>query len=283
MVRAVIFAVEKKQTKTFDNFSPMLSLHRTYSTINASHRLLIIGDVHGCIDELNELIDKALPDYNESTDMILFVGDLVAKGPSSLEVCDRVRQLGGHSVLGNHDQHVLKCAEEQGRLNQLKQSKPNSTIDYQFLSHLPCPEPVMPKLEQYALASKLSLDQLEFLSTLPLTITIPFYNLVIVHAGLRPHVQLNDQDSSDLLRMRDILEDGSTSDKSGKGQPWASKWPGKEFVIFGHDAPRNLQVYDYALGLDTSCCSGGELTGYLLPDKKIISVKAKQIYHKTKD
>ncbi len=65
----------------------MSSLHRVYSFINESHRLLIIGDVHGCIDELNELIDKALPNYDESTDIILFVGDLVAKGPSSLEVC----------------------------------------------------------------------------------------------------------------------------------------------------------------------------------------------------
>ncbi|CAF1463159.1 unnamed protein product, partial [Didymodactylos carnosus] len=45
-------------------------LHRIYSSIDSSHRTLIVGDVHGCIDELNELISKALPNYDQSTDMI---------------------------------------------------------------------------------------------------------------------------------------------------------------------------------------------------------------------
>jgi hypothetical protein len=117
-----------------------------------------------------------------------------------------------------------------------------------------------------------------------MTITIPFYNLVIVHAGLRPQVSsLNDQNPFDLLRMRDILDDGTPSEKRGQGQPWASKWLGKEFIVFGHDAARNLQVYDHALGLDTSCYSGGELTGYILPDKKLVSVKAKRVYHMIRD
>ncbi|CAF1652544.1 unnamed protein product, partial [Didymodactylos carnosus] len=253
-----------------------------YSSIDSSHRTLIVGDVHGCIDELNELISKALPNYDQSTDMILFVGDLVGKGPSSLEVVDRVRQLGGHSVLGNHDQYLLKCAEQQGRLDELKKLKPDNPIDYSYLACLPAfKEPSLSDSEHHALASEASLDQLEFLSTLPLTITIPFYDIVIVHAGLRPQISsLNDQNPFDLLKMRDILDDGSTSEKRGVGQPWASKWSGKEFVVFGHDAARNLQVFDHALGLDTACCYGKELTGYLLPDKKIISVKAKRIYSK---
>lgn len=253
-------------------------LHRIYSTVDSRQRTLIVGDVHGCLDELNELIDKALPNYDPSTDMIFFVGDLVAKGPLSWEVCDRVRELGGHAVLGNHDQYVLKCAEHLGKLNDLKLLKPDSTVDYSCLANLPCPEPVTPKFPHYALTLKASLEQLEFLSTLPLTITIPFYNIIIVHAGLKPQIPLCDQNPFDLLRMRHILDDGSTTDKSGVGQPWASKWSGKEFVVFGHDAMKRLQVYDHALGLDTGCCFGDKLTGYLLPEKSIISVNAKRNY-----
>jgi hypothetical protein len=50
------------------------------------------------------------------------------------------------------------------------------------------------------------------------------------------------------------------------------------FVIFGHDAKRGVQNEDFAIGLDSGCCYGKELTGIILPEKEFVSVKALREY-----
>jgi len=68
-------------------------------------RTLIVGDVHGCREELEDLLDES---GWEEDDQLVFVGDLVAKGPDSLGVIRLARELGARAVRGNHDQHCLK-------------------------------------------------------------------------------------------------------------------------------------------------------------------------------
>ena len=63
-------------------------------------RTVIIGDVHGCHNELEDLLDQI--DVNPSVDNILFIGDLINKGPNSLAVVERYRSLQATSLLGNH-------------------------------------------------------------------------------------------------------------------------------------------------------------------------------------
>jgi hypothetical protein len=65
---------------------------------------IIIGDVHGCADELSELLGRVGPGAG---DQVVFVGDLVARGPDSPGVLRLVRELGARAVRGNHEERLL--------------------------------------------------------------------------------------------------------------------------------------------------------------------------------
>lgn len=68
-------------------------------------RVIAIGDVHGCIDELQALLRKC--DYHPG-DTVVFLGDLVCKGPDSLSVVQMAREIGAIGVRGNHDFEVVR-------------------------------------------------------------------------------------------------------------------------------------------------------------------------------
>ena len=68
-------------------------------------RVIAIGDVHGCIDELKALLRKC--DYHPG-DIVIFLGDLVCKGPDSLSVVQMAREIGAIGVRGNHDFEVVR-------------------------------------------------------------------------------------------------------------------------------------------------------------------------------
>ena len=96
---------------------------------------------------------------------------------------------------------------------------------------------------------------------LPYTISLPpKFNAIIVHAGLLPNKDLEDQIIKDMIVIRNIVEqdDGSFkgSDNPNKGLPWIQFWDKAPRVFFGHDAKRGLQKTDWALGLDSGCCYG---------------------------
>jgi len=140
-------------------------------------------------------------------------------------------------------------------------------------------------------------------------------DVVIVHAGFVPHVDIEKQSIETMITIREVVvavdEQENSIDKMNTvhnthyqdktlkrqeendsstrattttttshhhhNKPWASQWKGKQ-VIFGHDAKRGLQIHSYAIGLDTGACYGKQLTGIILPSKKIVSVPSKKNY-----
>ena len=211
---------------------------------------MVIGDVHGCIEELEELL--ALAPERE----VVFVGDLVAKGPNSLAVVRRARSLGARAVCGNHDAHFLAHHRRDERM-----------AARFSLSAYDC-----------AQAEQLSPDDWAYLESLPRFLRLPAHGAILVHAGLRPGVAPEEHDPSELMTMRSVRPDGSSSKRIEDGEPWAALWPGPETILFGHDAVRGLQQYPYAIGLDTGCVYGRSLTGLLLPERELISVPARRVW-----
>jgi len=218
-----------------------------------SGRYLVVGDVHGCVEELRELLDLAGGGRE-----IVLVGDLVAKGPGSHDVLVLARERSARAVLGNHDQHLIRwrdaldAGEAERRLSE----------------------------DQLEAARELDADDWAWLRALPFYIRLEDAGAVVVHGGFVSGVPLERQKPEHMLTLRSILPDGTPSKKALEGVPWASLWPGPELVLFGHDAIRGLQMHRHAIGLDTGCVYGGQLTGYLLPERRLVQVDAKKEYSK---
>jgi hypothetical protein len=284
--------------------------------------IFVIGDVHGCFDELQALHQKAIVE-NDNRDFthVILVGDLVNKGPQSAQVVRFVRtQPHWYSVRGNHDDAALLAALGDAKRSHKKKYRwvlEGENNDIQNLepqnNHHEDNEDINEDIVTTTITTTLSDEDVEWWSELPYTITIPGSYLgddtidtLIVHAGLIPHQDLETQEIDTMITMREVLPictNNTSPDDDGtivvtnfevherqKGNeaelphediiecsvplPWASVWKGPQRIIFGHDARRGLQRYDgdWAIGLDTGAVYGKQLTGILLPQRKLISI-----------
>ena len=128
--------------------------------------------------------------------------------------------------------------------------------------------------------------RLQWLDSLPYTISVPTLDTIVVHAGLVPGKPLGSQTPHEMTTMREVLSypDGTFGtlqhDTGGSPTtPWAQLYRGEHgTVVFGHDARRGLQREEHAIGLDTGCVYGDELTALELPGGETVSVKAKKAY-----
>ena len=216
-----------------------------HATAPAAARYFIVGDVHGCLDELHDLLRKA--QYDDGATRLVLVGDLVNKGPKSLEVIRYCRENDIKAVRGNHDDKCLRLFDG---VDDLK--------------------------DEYAYVRDMTAEDAAWLRSLPHTLTLPNVDSIVVHAGLRPATSLEDQAPQHMTTMRS-LEGGAPSAKPGDAS-WASEREEFPVVVFGHDARRGLQKFPYAIGLDTGCCYGGALTGIFLPSREMVSVPARRTY-----
>lgn len=94
-----------QESTTAVTFPLLKERHVTLSGAQIKPRVVLVGDVHGCYEELLELLKKCNVDDNTS---VIIVGDLVNKGPYSAEVVAYARKKGIWAVRGNHDEALLK-------------------------------------------------------------------------------------------------------------------------------------------------------------------------------
>ncbi len=210
-------------------------------------RQFIIGDIHGCYDELQELLAKAALN---SDDEIRSIGDLVDRGGDSAAVVEFFRTTdNADSLMGNHERKHVRWFEEE--------IEPAAS---QIITRKQIGEAEYP-------------DVIAFMSDLPQYMELP--DAVLVHGFYEPGVKLEDQ--------RETVVVGTMSGEDYLRKrfswPWYERYDGDKPLIMGHrDYTEKMQVLNYkdrVWGIDTRCVYGGSLTGLLLPDFKIISVPSR--------
>lgn len=233
-------------------------------------RTLVVGDVHGCLGELDELLRTA--EHVRGRDRLVFLGDLLDRGPDPIGVLRRVRELGAECVLGNHEEKHLRYAAHEARHG----SDPTYRIPMRPFERR--------RAAEHALLTR---DDLLWISGLPRNLSLGG-GWTAVHAGFVPGVPVSRQPPDWTIRLRYVDRAGCPVPRArgDAGEPgvrrWAEAWTGPESVVYGHfpqrlDAPKRDEPVPgvTCLGIDTGCVYGGRLTALVLPAGEIVQVPSR--------
>ncbi|SDS61548.1 metallophosphoesterase [Opitutus sp. GAS368] len=217
-------------------------------------RLIAVGDIHGCHKEFEELLAKL--DLGKD-DRLILLGDLINRGPDSGKVVELARQYATASLLGNH---------ELRHLNYRRTDDP---------SHL--------KKYDYATMEQLRGKDWDYLADMKLTYEDEELGVVFVHAGFLPDRPWSKQPARIVTRIQVVGKDGEPHKRAEEPEAphWSELWSGPPFVVYGHTPRPEVTRTKWTLGIDTACVLGGSLTAYILPEKRIVQVKAREAYFKT--
>lgn len=216
-----------------------------------SRRFLVVGDVHGCIQELKQMLDER--EFDRDEDVLISVGDLIDRGESSKGVLDFCLGLPRfHAVEGNHEKkfkrHILGENVKIGHGLKGTIEEFNGNIDPKYI---------------------------DFLNNLPLIIKTPAG--YAVHAGFDPMMPVDKQNERDCVFMR--YYGGKDYFDDEYGQYWFKTWPSDApTVMFGHQPNPDGFIPKNTISLDGGCCFGGYLKAYDSRDGIVHYVSAKKEY-----
>lgn len=253
-----------------------------------------IGDVQGCFDELQALLARV--GFNPAHDRLWFVGDLVNRGPKSLEVLRFVRELGDRAVvvLGNHDLHLITQHEgfERKREDDTFDDVLGAPDAKELVDWLRA-RPMMHAEGNWAMVHAGLLPQW----TLPVALKLgtevstalrsPAYRDFLANMyGSKPARWDDALAGWDRLRvivnamtrMRFCTPEGTMEFHSNGVEPpagyrpWYEQRQDDEAVLFGHWSAHGLKLSERIAGLDTGCVWGGPLSALRLEDRWLVQV-----------
>lgn len=241
----------------------------------------IIGDVHGCCDELEALLTKLgyqpkdipqgdfwqAPTYTHPENRrALFLGDLVDRGPRILDTVKLVRNMveagSGMCIVGNHENKLMRKLN--GKNVKLKYGLEQTVAEIEAI-----PE------AQKELATR---ELQSFFRSLISHYVLDEGKLVVAHAGLREELQGRGSGY-----VRNFAMYGETTGETDKfGLPvrceWAAEYRGKAAVVYGHTPVLEAEWLNNTLDIDTGCVFGGKLTALRYPEKEMVSEQAAEMY-----
>ncbi|MBU43927.1 MAG: polynucleotide kinase-phosphatase [Spirochaetaceae bacterium] len=232
----------------------------------------IIGDVHGCFDEMISLLEKLGYATNSGNGAELshsdgrrpvFVGDLVDRGPGTTEVLRFVSQAVdaglAFCVAGNHDVKLLKYLR--GKQVKLKHglevsARQLENQDPEFLSTI-----------------------MQFLDGLRSHYVFDGGRLVVAHAGLKE--EYHGRASGTVRQF--ALYGETTGEIDEYGYPvryqWARDYRGEARVVYGHTPVTEAEWVNRTINIDTGCVFGGKLTALRYPEMTLVDVPAREVYY----
>ncbi len=216
-------------------------------------RTLFIGDIHGCAREFEQLLGKL--EFRKDSDLLYLTGDAFTKGPDPVGVWKLIQDTGARMVLGNHDVRLPE---------RLRLHRSGDSVPTRWLDHLQTLEALAPVAEALV----------PWLESLPLWIDEP--DFLLVHAGINPEKGLQGTTRDEFLVIRTWPPVEGIA-----GPRWHDAYdPSGKLIVFGHDAPGGLVVKrrddgsPYAIGLDSGCIYGGQLSGYVLAEDRVVQVES---------
>ncbi len=243
----------------------------------------IIGDVHGCAGELEELLGElgyeiaavspgmpaliggacyAHPEGRKA----VFVGDLVDRGPRILDTLRLVATMAANGsalcVPGNHDMKLLK--KLRGKNVQVTHGLAETLAEIGAL----------PDEIRHVFIKQL----VEFLDGLISHYVLDGGNLVVAHAGMKQEMQGRGSG-----KVRDFALYGETTGETDEfGLPirydWAREYRGPAAVVYGHTPVPESEWLNRTVNIDTGCVFGGKLTALRYPEREFVSVPAARTY-----
>jgi protein phosphatase len=242
----------------------------------------IIGDVHGCCNELEQLLvelgyqvveqrEGEFPDggpvyAHPDARTAIFVGDLVDRGPRILDTVRLVRNMveagSAHCVPGNHDMKLVR--KLRGRDVQITHGLDRSLAELDAL-------PDERRNEAQA-------EVVRFLDSLVSHYVYDGGQLVVAHAGMKEEMQGRGSG-----KVRDFALYGETTGETDEfGLPirwnWAAEYRGPAIVVYGHTPVPEAEWLNRTINIDTGCVFGGRLTALRYPEKELVSVPAAATY-----
>jgi hypothetical protein len=214
-------------------------------------RIIVIGDIHGCADEFEELLALLAP---KPEDQLFLLGDLVNRGPDSHRVIETARSRGAKSLLGNHELRLLNWRK---------------TGDKRAL-----------KAEDHDTIPQLTPEDWTYLEQMAVTHYLPELDVVLVHGGFLPNQSWQTQPAEVVTRIQVVDKDNQPRKRSESPRSplWAELWRGPPFVVYGHTPREEVDRRRWSIGIDTACYQGGRLTAYILPEQRILQVRARRKY-----
>lgn len=233
----------------------------------------VIGDVHGCIDELQALFHKLGYQYQNQSfihpdgRIPAFLGDLTDRGPDSISVIRLVYQMVVIENValyapGNHCNKLYRFFL--GNKVEQKHGLETTVAEYEAL----------PKKEKQQIRNQF----ITLYEKAPLYLDIPEVNAVICHAGIKEeYIGRTDKTVRTFVLYGDIT--GGVDDR---GRPvrrdWAKQYKGNRWIIYGHTPVQDARIINRTVNIDTGCVFGNKLTAYQLPEHKTVSVPSIQLW-----
>ena len=211
-------------------------------------RTLIVGDIHGCLQEFEALLEKA--HFVLEEDRLILVGDLINKGPDSLGVLRKAHELGCEVVLGNHEWNALKAQKNQSFYSKYTE-KLKGELGQEYGQWIQWFEALPPFIEDK--------------------------DFMVVHGGLRPGCHPRETSREILTHIRTWDGCGENLNRP-ENPPWFDLYEGDKLVVFGHWASLGPMVRPKVICLDSGCVYGKKLSALELPGRKIIQVDARRVY-----